>query len=347
MSHVSSWARVAAALLVVVIAASAYAAVTDLRVERTVVVYTSVDQVFSEPVFRRFQEETGITVKPVYDVEAAKTTGLVNRLIAEKGRPLCDVWWSGEIAQTILLEEEGVLAPYASPSAEGIPSQYVDPEWRWVGFGGRARVLLVNTELVDPGDAPDSLFSLADSAVPADMIGLAYPMFGTAATHAAALYAYLGPDDARAYFTGLRDAGIRMVDGNSVVRDLVAGGQLAMGLTDTDDAIGAVERGAPVKMVFLDQGPGGMGTLIIPNTAAIVKGAPHPDEAEEFIDFLLSERLEAELVESGWLQLTLRPVDAEQPYFEASSVKGMTVSWVEVYAHIEQAKKDMSEIFVR
>jgi iron(III) transport system substrate-binding protein len=343
----SSWARAAAALLVVIIAASAYTAVTDPKREMTVVVYTSVDQVFSEPVLRRFQEETGITVKPVYDVEAAKTTGLVNRLIAEKGRSLCDVWWSGEIAQTILLEEEGVLAPYASPSAEGIPPQYVDPEWHWVGFGGRARVLLVNTELVDPEDVPGSLFSLAGSAMPADMIGLAYPMFGTAATHAAALYAYLGPDDARSYFTGLRDAGIRMVDGNSVVRDLVAGGQLAMGLTDTDDAIGALERGAPVEMVFLDQGPGDMGTLIIPNTAAIVKGAPHPEEAREFIDYLLSERLEAELVESGWLQLTLRPVDAEQPYFDASSVKGMTVSWVEVYTHIEQAKKDMAEIFVR
>jgi iron(III) transport system substrate-binding protein len=347
MYRMGSYAKAMATLLLIVIAASAYTAVTDPRVERTVVVYTSVDQVYSEPVFRRFQEETGITVKAVYDVEAAKTTGLVNRLIAEKGRPLCDVWWSGEIAQTILLGEEGALAPYSSPSAAGIPPQYVDPGWRWVGFGGRARVLLVNTELVGPGDVPESLLGLTDSAVPANMIGLAYPMFGTTATHAAALYAHLGPQETRAFFMGLRDAGVRVVDGNSVVRDLVAGGQLAMGLTDTDDAIGAVERSAPVEMVFLDQGPGGMGTLIIPNTVALVRGAPHPDEAKELIDYLLSERLEAEMVESGWLQLALRPLDAEPPYFDASGVKGMPVGWVDVYSFIEEAKKDMAEIFIR
>ena len=85
--------------------------------EKTVVVYTSVDQVYSEPVFRDFEKETGIHVLPVYDVEATKTTGLVNRLIAEKARPQADVFWSGEFSQTIVLKNESVLAPYQSPSA--------------------------------------------------------------------------------------------------------------------------------------------------------------------------------------------------------------------------------------
>jgi len=58
-----------------------------------VVVYTSVDQVYSEPVIRAFEKRTGILVLPVYDVEASKTTGLVNRLIAERGRPQADVFW--------------------------------------------------------------------------------------------------------------------------------------------------------------------------------------------------------------------------------------------------------------
>jgi len=201
--------------------------------------------------------------------------------------------------------------------------------------------------LVDPGAVPSSLFDLASTGVPAEKIGIAYPMFGTAATQAAALYALMEPEDARSFFAGLMDAGVRAVDGNSVVRDLVAGGQLAMGLTDTDDAIGAIERGAPVEMVFLDQGSGGMGTLIIPNTVAMVAGAAHPGEAEAFLDYLLSEEVEAQLVDSGWFQMPLRPVPVDQSYFDASSVKGMAVNWVDVYAYIEQAKKDMAEIFVR
>ncbi len=127
------------------------------RETREVVIYTSVDQIYSEPILDRFEEETGIKIKAVYDVEAAKTTGLVNRLIAEKKRPLADVWWNGEIAQTILLKEEGILERYSSVEAEGIPAAYIDPDGYWIGFGGRARVLLVNTELIDEEDYPSSI----------------------------------------------------------------------------------------------------------------------------------------------------------------------------------------------
>lgn len=85
--------------------------------KKTVVVYTSVDQVYSEPVFRDFENRTGITVLAVYDVEATKTTGLVNRLIAERNRPQADVFWSGEFGQTLLLKNESILVAYSSPSA--------------------------------------------------------------------------------------------------------------------------------------------------------------------------------------------------------------------------------------
>lgn len=347
MPSVNIWSKAIAAILILITTSAAYYSLSSTSSEKVVTVYTSVDQVFSEPLLKRFEEEYGIRVLVVYDVEATKTTGLVNRLISEKDRPLCDVWWSGEFVQTILLKEEGVLAPYRSPSAEGIPPQYIDSNWNWAGFGGRARVLIVNDNLVDPEKVPDRLLDLTKTGIPANKIGIAYPMFGTTATHAATLYAELGPEATRNYFTQLRDSGIAVVDGNSVVRDLVASGQLAMGMTDTDDAIGAVDAGAPVSMVFLDQGPGGMGTLITPNTVAMIKGAPHPSEAKTLIDYLLSPEVEADLVEDGWLQVTLRPVGAEQKYFDASSVKGMNVDYDEVYGYLEQVKKDLAEIFVR
>ncbi len=104
--------------------------------QKEVVVYTSVDQVFSEPVLKDFEREKGIKAKAVYDVEATKTTGLVNRLLTEKDRPQCDVFWNNEIVRTILLKRKGVLAPYSSSSAEDIPSQFRDkevlPERVWV-----------------------------------------------------------------------------------------------------------------------------------------------------------------------------------------------------------------------
>lgn len=342
---INSYSKYMAVILIVVLAAGGYMWMN--REKDEVVIYTSVDQVFSEPILDKFEKETGITVKAVYDVEAAKTTGLVNRLIAEKDNPLCDVWWNSEIAQTILLKEEGVLTPYVSQEATGISDAYIDPENYWTGFGGRARVCLVNTELMSPEDYPKSIYDFLDEQYPPEQIAIAYPIFGTTATQVAALYATLGPEDARAFLTQLYDSEIRVVDGNGVVRDLVADGSIMFGLTDTDDSIGAIEDGAPVAMVFLDQGEGEMGTLLIPNSVAKVADGPNSEEAEALIDFLLSEDTVSELVEMGWFQLPLRDLDVDQEYFDANSVKGMTVNYVDIYSYIEQAKSDMTEIFVR
>ena len=313
--------------------------------KKEIIIYTSVDQVFSEPIFNEFEKETGIRVLPVYDVEAAKTTGLVNRLITEKNHPQADVFWNGEFVQTILLKEDGVLAPYISPNASDIPSQYVDPQGYWTGFAGRARVLLVNTNLVAPADYPKSIFDLLDDKWPAKEIGIAYPVFGSTATEAAALYATLGSEQARAFYQELHDRGVTVVDGISVIRSMVSSGQLMMGLVDTDDACGAIGDGSPVAMDFLGQND--IGTLIIPNTVAMIAGAHHPDEAKEFIDFLLSQKVADLLVESGWSHIPLRPVDVQPSCMINPNIKGMSVSLTDVYKQLSLSQKDLAEIYIK
>ena len=313
-----------------------------------VVVYTSVDQVFSEPILEQFERETGIEVLAVYDVEAAKTTGLVNRLIAEKDNPHADVFWNGEVAQTLILKQEGVLAPYTSPNAEGILAAHRDPDDYWVGFAGRARVLLANTELVAPEAMPDSVLDLLDPAWSAEQIGIAYPLFGTTATHAAALYALWGPEEGRQYFEGLAARDVRVVDGNSVVRDMVVDGRLAFGLTDTDDACTAVERGDPVEIIIPDQGPGEMGTLVIPNTVALIAGGPNPKNGQALIDYLLSDTVAEMMIESGWSHVALGSnVAKSSTCLPTTSIRGMDVALTEVYEQMEAAKQDMQTIFVQ
>lgn len=315
--------------------------------EPQVVVYTSVDQQFAEPVLKAFEAKSGVKVLSVYDTEAAKTTGLVNRLIAEQGRPQADVWWSGEFAQTVTLADKGVLAPYSSSAAADIPAGFKDPAGLWTGFGGRARALLVNTELVPANQRPDSVDDLAAGGLDGDQIGLAYPVFGTAATHAAALYAVRGAAEARAFFQQIADRGVRIVDGNSVVRDMVADGQLAWGITDTDDACGAVARGAPVEIVLPDQGADGEGTLVVPNTVAKVAGGPNPTQAEALLDYLLSGDVEADLIRSGWFQISPRGVPVESDCPVPSTVKALDVDLAAVAAEMDAATGDMTEIFVR
>src|SRR5437899_3088624 len=109
-----------------------------------VVVYTSVDDVFARPVCEQFQKQTGIEVKLVPDTEETKSTGLLNRLIAEKARPQADVFWSGDPVRAAVLKARGISAPYRSPQAEGLPAQFSDSEGHWTGFSARVRIVIYN-----------------------------------------------------------------------------------------------------------------------------------------------------------------------------------------------------------
>jgi iron(III) transport system substrate-binding protein len=339
--------RIIAGLIVLMMSTALFAfmACNGSDSNGTVVVYTSLDQPFSEPILNEFESQTGIEVKAVYDVEAAKTTGLVNRLIAEKNRPQADVFWSSEYAQTSLLKEKGALTPYDSPSAREIPAQYRDSENYWTGFAARARVIIVNTELVPESEYPKSIFDLLDPKWKGEA-GIANPLFGTTATHAAALFAYLGVNDARAYFEGLLDNDIHIVNGNSVVRDMVVSGELKVGLTDTDDAYAAVARGEPVEMIFPDQN--GLGTLLIPNTVALIQDGPHPEEAKQFIDFLLNPEIEERLAFSTSRQIPVREAVAHPTdMLSLQEIRAMEVHPQAVAEQMPDSSRWLKEAFLK
>ncbi len=316
------------------------------KTDPVVVVYTSVDQVYAEPILRDFQSRSGIRVRAVYDVEASKTTGLVNRLIAEQNNPRADVFWNGEFAQTLVLAERGVLGAYRSPAATGLPSLHVDPEGKWTGLGARFRVLLVNASLLGAKPAPSSIFDLLDPAWPADRIGIARPLFGTTATHASALYVSIGPSRARDFFSRVEARGVRVLDGNSTVRDLVVAGELLWGLTDSDDACAAVKRGAPVRVVIPDQDE--LGTLLIPGTVALISGAPNLAQGQHLVDYLLSPGTENALIDSGFFQLSLRDLRLKPGCMPTGEeVRAMTAGLPEIRRSFQICQQELREIFLK
>ncbi len=152
-----------------------------------VVVYTAQDSEFAEPIFEQFTTQSGIEVLPKYDTEATKTVGLAAAIIAESSRPRADVFWNNEILNTLRLKKLGLLDTYASVIASNYPAEYRDSKNNlWHGFAARARILVVNKNLCSGGDRPTSIDDLADQKW-RGRIGMAKPLFGTTATHAACL----------------------------------------------------------------------------------------------------------------------------------------------------------------
>ncbi|MGI9456850.1 MAG: hypothetical protein ACR2NU_09820, partial [Aeoliella sp.] len=64
------------------------------REPQEVVVYTALDEVFSQPILDQFAAETGSKVLVKGDTESTKTVGLAQAIISERDRPRCDLFWN-------------------------------------------------------------------------------------------------------------------------------------------------------------------------------------------------------------------------------------------------------------
>ncbi len=299
-----------------------------------VVVYTSTDQVFSEPVLRYFQQKTGIRVRMVFDTEETKSTGLVNRLIAEKNSPRCDVFWSNDPLRVEILKQKGVLQPYRSPAASSIPEKFKDPEGYWTGFSGRIRVILVNKKLIQPQDYPRSIKEMLNPRWKGQF-ALANPLFGTTTFHLAALFVAWGDEKAKEFLEKIKENGVRIASSNGEVARWVAMGKVAFGVVDNDDAFSMMEEGQPVEMVIPDQE--GEGTLFMPNAVAMIRNCPHPETAKKMIDFLLSEKAEEMLAKAVCRQIPLHPgLALPEGMPDISKLKTMDVDYAAVARKIEE-----------
>jgi iron(III) transport system substrate-binding protein len=310
--------------------------------DRTVTVYVSTDRVFSEPVLREYEKRSGVKVSAVYDTEETKSTGLANRLLAEQARPQADVFWSNEPVRTLVLKSRDVLASYRSPSAEGIPAALIDPDGYWTGFSARMRVIAYNTKTVAPSEAPQSIFDLADPKWKGQ-VAMADPRFGSTSFHVAALYAIAGDQKMDDFFRRLKANGVRVVDGNSVVRDLVARGEVKTGLTDTDDVNVAIEDGQPVGMVLPDKD--GLGVPVMPNMVSLIANAPHPEEARKLIDYLLSADVERQLAQSEAVQIPLHAgVPGPKNIPAINTFKPMTLDYAKAASRVEDVTNRLATI---
>jgi iron(III) transport system substrate-binding protein len=300
----------------------------------TVVVYTSVDDVFARPVCEQFQKRTGIEVKLVPDTEETKSTGLLNRLIAEKSRPQADVFWSGDPVRAAVLKAKGISEPFKPANPADATGRFSDFGGHWSALSARARVFIVNTNLVPADAIPRSINAFLDPKWKAKAC-LANPLFGTTSMHAAALFETMGEPKANEFFESLRANGVKMLSSNGEVKRRVAAGEFAFGLTDTDDASVAMKEGKPVTMVYPDQDAAG--TLIVPNAAVLIANGPNAENGKKFIEYLNTAAVEQALAESEAAQMPLRPgVPVPPSVKRVEEIKAMPVDYEKLGARLKE-----------
>jgi iron(III) transport system substrate-binding protein len=307
---------------------------------REVVAYTSVDQIFSEPIFRHCEERTGLTVRGVFDTEETKSTGVLNRLIAEAANPQADVFWSGDPVRPFVLVERGLVRSYASSEAAALPPALRAEDGTWTGFAARARVLLVNTQLVPEADTPRSIRDLADGRWKGKA-AIANPLFGTTTMHVAALFSVWGEETAKDFLSAIKANGTRIASSNGEVKRWVSSGEVAFGLTDTDDANEAIRSGAPVRVVYPDRE--GSGTLVMPTVAVLMKGGPHGENGKRLVDCLLSGDVERRMAEAAAHMPLRSGVSTPANVTPLSDIKAMSVDYRAVAQTMERIQPWLRE----
>ena len=281
-----------------------------------VVVYTSQDQVYAEPILNEFNRQTGIKVRAVYDSEAVKTVGLANRLLAERDHPQCDVFWSNEELRTRQLAAQNVFRETNA--------------WKAVGY--RSRRLVVNTNLLTAASAPRTFSELTNTTW-RGKAALAYPLFGTTATHFLALRQHWGDARWQDWCRALQGNKPFLVDGNSVVVNLVGKGEAWVGMTDSDDIAAGQREGLPVAALNMTEE-----SLLIPNTVAVIKNAPHPREAQQLFEYLQQRDVMEKLVRERALE-----------GFAAGEVRAATLKpdWDALLRDLGSATATLKQIFLR
>ena len=307
---------------------------------RTVVVYVSEDQVFSEPILKDFERETGITVKSVFDTEESKSTGVMNRLIAEKDNPQADVYWANEPVRADALKQRGVSTPYVSPSAEGIADQFKDPDHYWTGFSARARLLLVNLRSTIK---PAGVMAYAEPSAKG-RAAIANPLFGTTTDYVAALFTIWGNERARNFMNDMKKNGVKITTSNGESADFVAAGQVDFSLVDSDDAVNRKKQGKPVEIIYPDQESDGLGVLILPNAVALIKGSPHTANGKRLIDYLLSKETERKLAFADCAQIPLHSgIDTPPEVQRIEEIKPMRVGYAELARKMDEIQPFLKE----
>lgn len=295
------------------------------RDERRVVLYSSMDDHILREVVAAFEARSGLKVAIVGDTEATKTTGLVQRLIAERERPRADVWWSSEPFGSIRLAQEGILEPSTVRRTLGDvdgspvpwPERLRDPSGAWHGFACRARVVACSTARWGnerPAIGRDELIDQRYRG----KIGIARPQFGTTRGHLGAILAELDEREYKSLLQGLKDNKIKLYDGNAAVVRGIAQGEIDLGLTDTDDVYAAQREGW--KVGFTRPAPARpLPELLIPCTAGLVRGGPNPKGGTVLLDDLLSPQVELMLARGEAKFMPIRqPVIPEFKAFSAN-----------------------------
>jgi ABC-type Fe3+ transport system substrate-binding protein len=257
------------------------------------VIFTSHKKEVYQPVVREFEERTGIWV----EVTAGGTQEMLDKIRDNVDFGDVDLMFGGGVESLEAYKQS--FAPYRAQDAAELDSRFLSVDDSWTPFTELPIVFIYNPKLVSLEQAPKDWQEFLDGTWKGQ-IAFADPLHsGTSYTILCTMMAISGMHQTKLLDTFKAQLDGQVLSGSGDVLTAVATGQCLVGITLEESAIKEIAKGNDIAMVYPESG-----TSALPDGCAILKNAPHPDNAEKFIDFIISEDTQEFAVES----LYRRPV---------------------------------------
>ena len=280
---------------------------------KEVVLYSSNQPEMIDILSQQFEAKTGIKVITV----RMGTGEAMKRIDAEKAKPLCDIFWSGDLS--VLNNAKENFTPYISPEAAAIPKSMLDPESLWSATNMHVMVMMVNTDLIkDPADIPTKWTDLFDPKWKNKIVIASPAKSGTAYAQVFGVYKLFGWEGIEKLIANAKE-----LDSSGLVYKGVADGEFPIGITLEYVAQRYIDGGAKnIKSVYPADG-----VIVSPEGAAIIKGGPNPEEAKAFMDFLLSKETESFIFDKYFRRAVRSDV---VPTGSLPDLKGMNILEIDI-----------------
>lgn len=252
--------------------------------EGSLVVYSGRNEELVGPIIERFEEKSRIDV----EVRYGDTAELAATILEEDANSPADVFLSQDAGALGAVAERGLLSPLSGDVLERVEERFRDPDGRWVGVSGRARVVTYNTEALGAEDLPNSILTFTDPKWEG-RLGWA-PTNGSFQAFVTALRLIEGEEAAREWLEGIEANDPREYENNLAILQGVASGEIEAGFVNHYYLFQLQEEeggDVPANNYYFRNGD--PGALVNVAGVGILGTSNNAPEAGELLDFLLSE----------------------------------------------------------
>ncbi|MBW3669017.1 MAG: iron ABC transporter substrate-binding protein [Actinobacteria bacterium] len=274
--------RAAFAALAVLVVAGGLAACNNDGGDK-LVVYSGRNENLVRPILDRFAEDTGIDIQVRY----GDTAELAATLLEEGENTRADVFFSQDAGALAALAAAGRLAALPADLTNLVDARFRDPDGRWLGVTGRARVIGYNTDRVPAAEVPDSVFALTDPKW-RGRVGFP-PTNASFIAFVSALTEQVGRERTKAWLEGLKANDAKRFDNNIVTLEAVADGEVDLGLVNHYYLYNHFKQrpGVPLANHYPGQQPGGEGTFVNVAGLGVLQNTDESEAARRLVEYLL------------------------------------------------------------